>query len=44
MIGGAVAAFALDDDDGPVEVDLGTANAVGTAAIPADPADDDAAS
>ena len=44
MIGGAVVAFALDDDDGPVEVDLGTANAVGTAAIPADPADDGAAS
>lgn len=34
MIGGAVAAFALDDNDGPVEADLGTGNAVGTAATP----------
>lgn len=41
MFGGAIAAFALDDDDGPVEADLGTANAVGTAAIPTPPDDDD---
>lgn len=44
MLGGALIVFALDDDDGPVEADLGEANAVGTAATPTereDMTDDD---